>query len=116
MSARPAGTTKKRKVRPLYDGGDCASHGRQSGINTIRIAKPFTHPLDVAAGLEATASSHQTKRPRYQKITRAQFSTFEERSMRDVAARKAGKHYLTRVSAWTDLWISPSYVFTASSC
>ena len=103
MSARPAGITKKRKVRPLFDGGDCVSRGRQSGINTIRIAKPFTHPLDVDANHEATASSRQTKRPRYQKITRAQFPTFEERSMQDVAARKAGKYYLTRVSAWTDL-------------
>ena len=92
MSARPADITKKRKARPLYDGGDYVSHGRQSGINTIRIAKPFTHPLDIAADSEATASSHQTKRPRYQKITRAQLPTFEERSMRDVAARKAGEH------------------------
>ena len=46
-----------------------------------------------------TASGPQTKRPCYQKIVCAQFSAFEEQSMQEVAARKAGKHYLTRVSA-----------------
>ena len=99
MSARPSGIVKKRKVRTVYDGGDCVSYGRQSGVNTVRIANPSAHPLDLAASLEETASGHQTKRPRYQKIVRAQFSAFEERSMREVAARKAGKHRLTRASA-----------------
>jgi len=110
----PLAIPKKRKARALFDGRDGISHGRQSGLNSVRISKPFVHPLDMAASLEAAAPGR--KRPRYNKITRAQFSTFKERAMREAAARKAGKHYLTRVSAWADLWISPSCVFTASSC
>ena len=78
MSTRPAGIAKKRKARPLYNGGDSVSYGRQSGVNTVRIANPSPHPLDLATDPEPTASGPQTKRPRYQKIVRAQFSAFEE--------------------------------------
>ena len=93
MSTSHTAIPKKRKVRPLYDGSSGVSYGRQSGLSAIRIAKPFTHPLDQIVGPEEAALGYQTKRPRYSKIKRAQFSAFEEQAMREAAARKAGKHY-----------------------
>jgi hypothetical protein len=98
MSARHPAITKKRKVRPLYDGGDGVSHGRQSGISAVRIAKPFTHPLDLAASPEAATPGCRTKRTRYNNIRRTQFAAVEEQAMLEAAARKAGECCLTRVS------------------
>jgi hypothetical protein len=89
MSTSQAAIPKKRKVRSLYDGSNGVSYGRQSGLSAIRIAKPFIHPLDLSP--EEAAPGHQTKRPHYSKIKRAQFSAFEEQAMREAAARKAGE-------------------------
>jgi len=93
---------KKRKARRLYDGSDGVSYGRPSGLSSVRIAKPCIDPLD-PANLEPAAPGHRTKWARFDKITRAQFPAFEEQAKREIAARRAGKHYLTCVFTWTNL-------------
>lgn len=98
MSTRHAATSKKRKAIPLYDGGNGVSHGQQSGINGVRFSNPFVHPLDMTASHDAATPGHQMKRPRYNKIRRAQFPAFEEQSRREAAARRAGECHLTHVS------------------
>jgi hypothetical protein len=98
MPACHATLPAKHKTRTLYDGSNGVSHGCQSGINTICIAKPFAHPLDLAASLEAAKSGHQTKCPHYNKITWAQFSASEEQAKQEAAAQKAGEYSLTTVS------------------
>ena len=82
-------TWKQCKARRLYDGSDGVSYGHPSGISSVRIAKPFVDPLD-PVNLEP---GHRTKRARFDKITRAQFPAFEEQAKREIAARRAGKHY-----------------------
>ena len=98
MSAHHAATSKKRKAAPFYDGGSVIIHGRQSGIDSVRIANPFIHPLDMTAILDADAPGHRKKRPRFKTIRRAQFPAYEEQSRREIAARRAGEYYLTCVS------------------
>ena len=92
------------------------SHDHQSGVHSLHIAIPSPHPLNLAVTLEVAESGCNPKHPHCHKVTHAHFSTFEEQSKQEIAAQKAGKHYLTCISAWTDLWISPSYFLTASSC
>ena len=98
MSAHYTAIPKKRKLRANYDGSDGISRGRQSGISGLLIAKPFIHPLNMAASLEVAAPGRRTKRPRFDNISRSQFPAYEEKVMREAAARKAGKHDLTCVS------------------
>ncbi len=98
MSAHRAAIPKKRKVIPLYDGSDGVSYGRPSGISGIRIATPFVHPIDMFTNPEANPPSRQRKRTRFIDITHAQIPAFQERAKRELAARKAGEHYLTCVS------------------
>ena len=114
MSA-PPGVQKKRKRRPLYDGSDGVSYGRPSGITSVRIAKPYVHPFDLAAH-EAAAPGRRTNRPYFDRIRRSQFAAFDEHAKREADAQKAGACYLTCVSIWANLLISPFYVVTASSC
>ncbi len=100
MSANHATIPKKRRPRHLDDGGDVGSgvrHGFQSGLNSICIATPSPHVLDLAS-LQAAAPGHRKKRPRFTTIKRAQLPAFEEQAMRAVAARRAGEHYLTCLS------------------
>ena len=85
---------KKHKIRSLYDGRDGVTHGCQSGINAICIAKPFTHPLDLAASLEAAAPGQQTKHTCYNKFTWAQFPAVEEQAKQEAAAWKAGDDWV----------------------
>lgn len=96
MSTQPFTLPKKRKVKATYDGSEGVSHGRQSGITGVHIAKPFIHPLDMFASHES--AERYAKRPRFDTIKRAQFPAYEEESMRKAAARKAGEHDLIRVS------------------
>ena len=78
MSACPS-ITKKHKVRPLYDGSDCVSHGHQLGVHSLHITIPRPpHPLNLAATLEVATSGCNLKHPCYHKVTCAQFSTYEE--------------------------------------
>lgn len=114
MSA-PPGVQKKRKRKHLYDGSDGVSYGHPSGITSVRIAKPYVHPFDLAAH-EAAAPGRQAKRPYFDKIRRSQFAAFEEQAKREADAQKAGACYLTCVSTWANLLISSPYVVTASSC
>jgi len=106
----------KRKRALFYNESDHIIHGHQSGINAIRIAKPFTHPLDVVEGPEGVTQGHRTNRSRFNTIRRPQFSAVKEQTMQEISARQAGECYLNRVSTWADPWVSPCYVFTTSSC
>lgn len=91
MSTRHASIPKKRKRRPLFDGSDGISYGRQTGITGFRITTPSVHPRDLVANPEA----HRTKRPRFINVRHSQLPALEEQAKQDIAARKAGKHYLT---------------------
>lgn len=98
MSANHPAISNKRKARPGHDGGYGISRGRLSGIESIRISNPFIHPLDMDVSLDAAASGHRKKRPRFTEIRRAQLPAFTEQSRQKAAARKAGEYYLNHVS------------------
>ena len=103
MSTSRAAIPRKRKGRPLYDGSSGVSYGPQPGLSAVRIAKPFIHPLDMIASPEEAVPSHRTKRSRYSNLKPVQFPAFEEQSMQEAAARKAGEPYSTCVSTSADL-------------
>lgn len=80
----------------MYDGSDGVSYGHPSGLSSVHIAKPFVDPLD-PANQKSAAPGHQSKWACFNKITHAQFPAFEEQARRELAAQRAGKHYLTCV-------------------
>ena len=99
MSANQAIIPKKRRARRLDDGsnvGGGVRRGYQSGLDSIRIATPSPHILDLAS-LQAAGPGHRKKRPRFATIKRAQLPAFEEQAMQAVAARRASERCLTRL-------------------